>query len=1117
MAKQRYNVGINSLSYAPSETPYVAPPTKEILDFRKERETDYLTTKNNINLEQELKKTIKSIPHSKGIYDELVANVDATLAGITPDNYADKTLDSEQLIHDTKNKFGGKELNDQYNDYQAKAKVIAETKNVRPEKLEWYDKQLSNNLKGITRDEKGNFVVPGLDTPTLVPEQDLFKNAQNVVKDFKSSGAYTHHSDGRITIDKGILGRYGITKTEFINEKEVYDTVLNILGKDGTNREYLESEAEFSVYKKPPTVESVTQSLRALPDETLAVLFPEKKPENITTEDITSLTGDNPQALKELAKQAFTINYMDSVGQSMANVYGFKKEDKTYFEDPEYMAAVNAKWATKAKGLLTGIDGEETGPMVIVKPSNTYTIASPIIYDNYKADEEKNIVTYVNAKKNYDTYVLDDNRLAKSTNPVDINERIRLKERILEAKEELQRADAAIQYSRQAQTNLTNSTIKVAKDKGVDAEQDYKAVLPTIIQAVDRQNSSNLVSTGYSVDVSSIIKPNSYNDKTKTLKIDLPKFGEKTLKIYTKEQAKNNEAAKETEYIIKDNAGYKLYSNTADRAQVPIKTVFNNAITANYKVDQLSNNPYNRTDGLSKSKLVKVPTVDEYNTLVSKLFMNPNSKVDEAETIVKEYASKTADKIRKTNVKPSDINVNQTFDYLYVDDNVKKGTAAYDLLKLGKSIDETLISEANQYKVVNNEGQWEDLPLYLKSKGLTVNDIDFTKSKSSVALTSDREFGQKINMPLHLTEEGKKALLKKDPNALDLSGTLNLTAVNYTGKNSGFNKRLVDTVYAAYKESFSNNLPSGDQERKAYGLIAFDNSQYSKDFYDLNLYTLADGERASYTTPTGQDLVINAIKRSARQSKLGDNDFYLTNKNEDIMAYNKQTGTSGFIPKAEYAADRGGIKYKRTMFASPEDVASLIGQNFLNLQTRNTNSPVLQRTQIKTQGSSYEVGQDRVISTTHKASTNTIIKTYGKTSAPRILRDSKGKEVSINSRINPKELTYLKDILPDNISEEVSYPYINNNNVTALKSIVKDYNLQLTSLFRSEDLNKKLPSSAEDSLHQYGKSLDAHYDKDSQKLLNDLTSNPQMAENLGISYAFKHIIKGVPHLHIDFK
>ena len=75
MAKQRYNTSIDSLSYAKSEVPYVAPPTKEILALLDSRENRYLKSKTNyccsnrpiLNASTEFKSTVINAPPLDGI------------------------------------------------------------------------------------------------------------------------------------------------------------------------------------------------------------------------------------------------------------------------------------------------------------------------------------------------------------------------------------------------------------------------------------------------------------------------------------------------------------------------------------------------------------------------------------------------------------------------------------------------------------------------------------------------------------------------------------------------------------------------------------------------------------------------------------------------------------------------------------------------------------------------------------------------------------------------------------------------------------------------------------------------------------------------------------------
>ena len=86
MAKQRYNTSIDSLSYAKSEVPYVAPPTKEILALLDSRENRYLKSKTNIDLAKDL---AGSLPHndiSKDTYNDLVAGINGSIDGINKDH-----------------------------------------------------------------------------------------------------------------------------------------------------------------------------------------------------------------------------------------------------------------------------------------------------------------------------------------------------------------------------------------------------------------------------------------------------------------------------------------------------------------------------------------------------------------------------------------------------------------------------------------------------------------------------------------------------------------------------------------------------------------------------------------------------------------------------------------------------------------------------------------------------------------------------------------------------------------------------------------------------------------------------------------------------------------------
>jgi len=510
-----------------------------------------------------------------------------------------------------------------------------------------------------------------------------------------------------------------------------------------------------------------------------------------------------------------------------------------------------------------------------------------------------------------------------------------------------------------------------------------------------------------------------------------------------------------------------------------------------------------------------MPRLNDFKQAVAELVVNKNADISTLPTKLQSKAKEVAENISKK-VDKGNITVNQSLDFLYVDKEVKTGTAAKRLLNLTQSLDENLISQGSQYKVYKQDGALIDLPLYLKELGLsyTSEDIDFKNTKTSVLLASDRKFGQKIRMPLYLTPEGIKKVKNRDASKLDSAGTLNLTAVNIAGINSGFNKNLVDGVTQAYAESFGNKMPGGDQERLAYGLIKFDNDPAAESFYKLNLYTLANGKSATYTLPNQEKLVINAIKRSSSPTKLGDNDFYLTKPNGDIMVVDNQDKQRKFVKYEDYAKDVTGERYNRKLFASPGDIAGLIGSEFLAQQVIKSNSINAKANQVKTTGSSYSISPIGVTSDSHDKNKNNNYKTYGKTPKVINFKTASGKTVQLNSRVPAMDLYDISNAIPKQYASNIA-PYLNVSIVKPAVKMIKDYGLYLTSAFRDEDRNAGA-GGTENSLHQYGKSLDANYNEGAAKLIEDLRNNPQLAQDLGISMAFKEAKGGGYHLHIDF-
>ena len=1139
MAKQRYDIGIDSLSYAKSETPYVARPTKEILGFLDKREEQYIKTKNNINLATQLKNSLPYHDVSKGVYDNIVKTVDEKLSGITPENYADSELDTAQLVFDINNTMGGKELTEQQAKLTASVAAVDAFEGRREEKKNWDKQRIAESIKPITQDENGRFRVPSLATPTMVKDKTPFEDLDKLFKGWEADSMYSRNPDGTLTVDGSLIGKFGINKNTFASKQELFSTAMTYLATEPSMAEFINDEADFNLRNLNLTP---ANTLANIPTKSREILFPNKKPEDVTAQDVLAFSGGNKEILKELAKTGVKKDFMQNVAEAIATKYKFSRDDMTLVEDLDYAESIKARYSTKDTTVFNPLEGESLDQNVTVLPSITVTVGNPTAFSTFEAEETANVAKYVKVQENYKVFQAQfDNATPEQQD--------HMRERVNEAREAMEIADYNIQNSRQAQKNLTENTIALAKEKGVDVGKylDYNTKVETL-KEIKAENNKTIKASAFNVDVSNLVLKETNNinavnlptidyvkpgNKTqhgfeanrsgtgiaakKTVTLDIPGYDKTPLPVMTPAEYKASGTAQAV--VIKDAKGkYSLAKKKSEVLGVVnsddyIARLINKVGYASFNMVDKSGNSV----PLDERTMKTVTTEKEFNTAVSKLVMNPNHKITDLPTAALKRAKEAAAEVSK-HIKPSDVKVNQTLNYLYVGDNAKKGTAAYILKDSMNTIKETIESQGMQYKGKDDNGNWVDLPALLKSKGImyTKDHIDFDKFDPSVMLTADREFGQLLNFPIPLTAEGRKAALKKDDKVFDMSGTLNIVAVNYSGKNSAANIKLRDANYLAYKESFGNTMASGDEVRKGYGLIEFNNSEASKSFYDLNLYTLGDGGKAKYTTPTGDKLVINAIKRSASPDKLGDNDFYLTNENADVFVIDKATNQPKFVSASEYSADKTSSLYKRQMFDSPEDVASLIGQTFLHTRATSANAAAIQRNQVRTTGTSYNVQPNNIKSISHNSNVTATIRNYGKTTTAIDIKDSKGAKITVQSRVPANELANIQEKYPKNVANDIT-PYLHTSVIPAVSKLIADYNLLITSAYRSDKKNAELEGAAKDSMHLYGKAIDARFNAKSEDFLKRLESNPQLATNLGISHAFKHVVDGKPHLHIDFK
>ena len=1117
MAKQRYNTSIDSLSYAKSEVPYVAPPTKEILALLDSRENRYLKSKTNIDLAKDL---VGSLPHtdvSKETYNNLVAGINGTIDGINKDNYADSELDTAELIKDVKNKWGGKQLAEQSADFTSKTELIAKAEKTRPEKKAWYADRLAKSLKPVTKQQDGTFTKGLAVMPNVLEEQDLVKDLDAIMAGWKADGLYTYDDNGTITADRTFLGKYGLTKTTGIKENDIMTAAFNMLSADKSKAEYIKDEADFELKDFTYTPENV---LGLMSNVQLKATFPDKLPEAVTTQDIKELAGNSLEGLKAIAKNVKASNIKNTVASVLASKYGYEDVEKTFIDNVEEMEQLKARFAKK-----TGEgEGEELTPLgeyVTVMPSVTDVIVNPTSYDKFKEQEANGVTNYVAAKKEFDN-------LTAQYDKADNAGKVELKELLLQATQNLEFADRTIKDARTAQTNITNSVMELARAQNIDPKNNFTLSLrQEMVKEVKATNIKSIATSRFSTSLAKFdVKVKPYNPDTnkpiipytlkpkETINIDLAGYEGKDLPVYTEQDIKHKSMFINTVSAVKRNGKYELYFPNNGAAS-------NNANT-NF-IDRLSNKigykAFKDTSGKEISKaaqnIQEMPRLGDFQTAVAQLVVNEDADISaypkSLQTKAKEVAKTIASKIDKSNIK-----VQQTLDYLYVDKEAKKGTAAKRMLDITQAIDENLISDGAQYKAYKQDGTLLDLPLFVKALGITYTeeDIDFKNTKSSILLDNDPKHGQKIRLPIYLTEKGRNKVLNHNPKYLDASGTLNLTMVNSAGVNSAINKNIVDAVSRAYAESMGDKTPSGEAARSAYGLVKFNNSSEADRFYKLNLYTLPNGGKATHTLDNQEKLTINAIKRSATPGKLGDNDFYLTKPDGSIMVTDKQDNTYKFVPYAEYAKDVTGARYNRKLFDSPGDIASLIGNEYLSQQATKSNSVQAKNNQVQTSGSSYNITPTGVISDKHESNKNNTYKSYGKSSTPIKFKTANGNTVNLNSRVPARDLFDISNQIPGRYSNSMA-PYFNVSVAGSAVKLINGYNLYTTSAFRDEDRNAKA-GGKDNSLHQYGKSFDASFDAGAEKLIADLKNNPQLAQDLGISMAFKEAKDGGYHLHVDF-
>lgn len=1090
MAKQRYRPNYDNLTYDNSSIPYAPAPVKEILALTAKKEQDYLETKDAINLNKSLMKTMPYDESSKGVYDEMVSTVDNALSSITPDNYSDNTLNTKQIAHDAMNEYGGIELAKQKQDFDSKAAAVAAF-DIRPEKKAYKMAQMRANTKGITKDENGKFVVEPVPMPKLVPEIDVKEKLDTFLKDWKANKLYEYNPDGTINVSNELRGYLGITKIENITETELREGAMAFMALDPKIQEYLDDEADFMTKGQGMSVEDLAKALTPAEKE---MLVPNKKAKDITAEDIRLATEGKDGFLQQIGNHVLKKNIKDSYIKGYSDLaakkWSYEEQEKEYKVDEEYSAMVKARYATKTTP-------EVAPPLVIAQTLTTLQELSPTSMT--QLDENIDI-----ASKNAGNLLQKLKGFQKLKDEDKDGKGFQYQTEIDKATKDIQDNDIAIQQAQEQKRNITETIFEIGRNSGLNIDAEYAKQYPEIVKETDRINIGRMMTKGYTIpydsDVMAAVKRGGGLQPGIFDKDD-------TLKIAAAERLSQD-------YVVKDGDNYTYVG-------VPTASALRGS---NGKATEIYNSSAKaKLQFKDKESYFKNPaTKEQYREAVAQSYMNEDYDSSKEDFVVNYSANKTAKGLRKI-AGDQPLKINKTFDYLDVSDKAGPKTAAFRLNELTRSLKENVLKNAAGYKVYDQSNNLVDLNVYLTELGIDMSDqyINTAAFKPNILLTADRKEGQQLDLSLPLTDKGKEIVREKlGADFFTNSKDLVLVGVNSTGKSGSFNAQLSDAVRATYMESFGNLSVGGEETRKQLGLIAFNNSgEESKRFYDLNLYSLAPDTNVKYETPDGHSIRINSIRRTPNPTKMSDNDFFITDASESstfgVFTDNNGQTTTGLI-KNNIIKDSSKGSFKRQTFSSPEDIAGFLGKSMLNNQMYNMSAQAQQQAQVQSTGVSYNVQPGNVKATNYQSSVNNALKNYGKTAKNVLLNDASGSEKPFNVIVPRSALADLRDYIPNNLDKQANLPYVNSRIVDKVASVVQNYGLTLTSALRDSDKNKGTEGAAENSLHMYGYSTDATYDANAEKFMQFAQSNPTQLASMGINFVYKHVIKGVPHLHIDY-
>lgn len=1106
MALRRNNITgdfLGDLDYSRASLPIVAPP-KNLPTVLNARENQYLQSVEN---KQALEDMVATLPHTKvdePLYNELVGNTNSFLGSITPDNMADSVLNTQQFSKDFANKMGGRELLQNYQQYQNAIKTIDDNKDIPVDMKDWYKSKIK--VSPVQKSNvTGRYSTTPINPVRVAPYVDIGKELVDLFEGMKADKNIQENPDGTITILRPVPGYLQYNVGETVSRERLEQGIAGYINSRPDVTEYFGQRAEFmSDQVANPTV-AFYQSLS-----------PENKQEllgnpNATLEEVNTFLMTNNINPKKALQTVYKAGQLSNAMQPAISKYVYSQTTPTLVEDwllKEYLktqadlAKEAAKSAKPAPEDLSSVSllGWNTVQNVNTQSYEALSTDKTALATQTK-DLQREITQYQNALNNKESGYTQEELNRKN--------------------QQMAILDDQIEQIEQQQKNINEGVFDIARKNGIDINSEYDKRIPTLTKEANYVNRTQVLSDGR-VDVTDKIN---FIGQTPML------YG---TEVYALEQGQTTEGRGVAAYgnnpIIRKETvnGKTRYTYSGQDNKQGVTT-----LPANYKVIQdrltqdfisprgeiISPEKVLNLDYTVNTNTVKVPTKEEYLGLVtdeyakdSSSFLTPNTKSKNGFIFTNGDRGLARDIEKKAG--EFDIDVTRDLSYIYSTGAAsKQSIKKYD--NYVRKINHNMRNNPETYLV-------GDKPLSTALSEMGVDNlsthVDWSKSTIYPLLQRDRKNGQMYGINIILTKEGRESL---DGDAQELysnTNSIKLPATYHGTNKSTEEAEIQDTLLTAFKDIMaSGNTQHDINVLKATGETYINTTPEGKAIDAANLYVLPPGKAVDINM-RGLDLQIESSARTARGSNVANTDFRVSKGTGKSKQYLSQL-EDGTIDWLGVEESKGKVKD----FNSPSDIKQFFGASMLQedmTKQQQTTTPTVTNPYeayiqgaTSFEGSGYTKKTSNDIQVTNYGSyTRSFAQYYDEGSQTIGLKNSSGKTSYLTSRVPLSDLSDMRDFMGANIASNVSYPYINKSIASEVKSLVTDNNLLVSGGFRGEDTHNHLKGSNSNSPHKYGYALDLEDNEEGNNFFTQVNNDAALMKRYNIA----RILKEDDHIHVEF-